>query len=112
MSKAEEAAKEYYQFWDISPNNYREYQGFIKGYNQAVKDINKELMDRMAKVHEKINENTFKDIDYGIAIQVIQSKEDIIAIIQSRIDEIIGDAQPKPALRAELQELITRIKEK
>ena len=38
------------------------------------------------------------------------AEEDIILIIQSRIDEILGDAQPKPALRAELQELITRIK--
>lgn len=28
------------------------------------------------------------------------------AIIESRLSEIIGDAQPKPALRAELQELI------
>lgn len=39
-----------------------------------------------------------------------KAEKTIIAIIQSRIDEIIGDAQPKPALRAELQELITRIK--
>ena len=34
----------------------------------------------------------------------------ILAIIKSRISEVIGDAQPKPALRAELEELITRIK--
>lgn len=39
-----------------------------------------------------------------------QAEKDILAIIESRISEIIGDAQPKPALRAELQELITRIK--
>lgn len=39
-----------------------------------------------------------------------QAEKDIIAIIESRIYEIIGDAQPKPALRAELQELIERIK--
>ena len=38
-----------------------------------------------------------------------QSQQDIIAIIQSRIDEILGDAQPKPALRMELQELIKKI---
>ena len=35
-----------------------------------------------------------------------QAEKDIIAIIESRLSEIIGDAQPKPALRAELQELI------
>ena len=41
-----------------------------------------------------------------------QSQQDIIAIIQSRIDEILGDAQPAPVLRAELRELIDKIKEK
>jgi len=40
-----------------------------------------------------------------------QAEKDIIALIESRIAEILGDAQPKPALRAELQELIARIKE-
>ena len=40
-----------------------------------------------------------------------QARKDIITIIQSRISEIIGDAQPKPALRAELQELIKQIKD-
>lgn len=39
-----------------------------------------------------------------------QAEKDIIALIESRISEIIGDAQPKPALRAELQELIDKIK--
>ena len=36
-------------------------------------------------------------------------REDIKSIIQSRIDEILGDAQPKPSLRTELQELIKKI---
>jgi hypothetical protein len=35
----------------------------------------------------------------------------ILALIRSRLSEIIGDAQPKPALRAELEELIKLIKE-
>ena len=39
-----------------------------------------------------------------------QAEKDILAIIESRISEIIGDAQPKPILRTELQELTTRIK--
>lgn len=38
-----------------------------------------------------------------------QAQQDIIAIIQSRIDEILGDAQPAPILRMELQELIKKI---
>ena len=39
-----------------------------------------------------------------------QAEKNIISIIESRISEILGDAQPKPALRAELQELIDKIK--
>lgn len=40
-----------------------------------------------------------------------QAEKDIITLIESRISEILGDAQPKPALRAELQEIIKRMKE-
>ena len=40
-----------------------------------------------------------------------QAEKDIITLIESRIGEILGDAQPAPVLRAELQELITKIKE-
>lgn len=38
-----------------------------------------------------------------------QSQQDIIALIQSRINENLGDAQPAPILRVELQELIKKI---
>ena len=37
------------------------------------------------------------------------AEKDIIAIIESRIAEILGDAQPNPIIRIELKELITRI---
>jgi hypothetical protein len=40
-----------------------------------------------------------------------QAEKDILALIESHLSEIIGDAQPKPALRAELEELIKRIKD-
>ena len=40
-----------------------------------------------------------------------QAEKDISALIESIIEGILGDAQPKPILRAELQELIKRIKE-
>ena len=40
-----------------------------------------------------------------------KAEKDIIEMIWWRISEIVGDAQPKPALRAELEELITKIKE-
>ena len=40
-----------------------------------------------------------------------QAEQDIISLIESRIGEILGDAQPKPILRAELRELINKIQE-
>ena len=39
-----------------------------------------------------------------------QAEKDIISLIESRIGEILGDAQPAPVLRAELQEMINKIK--
>ena len=40
-----------------------------------------------------------------------QAEKDIVSLIQSRLKEILGDAQPNPILRAELRELIKKIKE-
>lgn len=39
-----------------------------------------------------------------------QAEKDIIDLIESRIGEILGDAQPTPILRYELQDLIKKIK--
>lgn len=39
-----------------------------------------------------------------------QAEKDILSIIQSRLEEICGDAQPRPVLRIELQEIINKIK--
>jgi hypothetical protein len=38
--------------------------------------------------------------------------EQVVTLIESRLAELIGDAQPTPILRVELQEIIKRIKEK
>lgn len=38
-----------------------------------------------------------------------RAEKDIISLIESRISEILGDAQPAPVLRAELRELINKI---
>lgn len=40
-----------------------------------------------------------------------QAEKDIISLIESRLNEIIGDASPKPILRVELRMLIKRITE-
>lgn len=41
-----------------------------------------------------------------------QAEKNIISIIESRISEILGDAQPAPVLRTELRELKNKIEEK
>lgn len=58
------------------------------------------------KLQRKCSYNDFIERGYDLA------EQDIIALIESIIEGIIGDAQPKPILRAELQELITKIKER
>ena len=40
-----------------------------------------------------------------------QAEKDIISLIESRLSELLGDAQPIPTLRAELWDLIKKIKE-
>lgn len=40
-----------------------------------------------------------------------QAEKDIISIIESRLSELLGDAQPTPILRAELSDLIKKIEE-
>ena len=40
-----------------------------------------------------------------------QAEKDIIGIIETRISEIMGDAQPNSILRIELRELIKKIKD-
>ena len=37
--------------------------------------------------------------------------EDAVRVLESRLSDILGDAQPAPVLRAELRELISKIKE-
>lgn len=58
-------------------------------------------------------ELNFRRTNYRIAYErgYKQAEKDILSLVKSLISEIIGDAQPKPALRAELQELIKRIKD-
>lgn len=41
-----------------------------------------------------------------------QAEKDIITLIESRLSDLFGDAQPTPILRYELQDLIKKIKEK
>jgi hypothetical protein len=40
-----------------------------------------------------------------------QAEKDILSIIESRLSELLGDAQPTPILRYELMDLVKKIKE-
>ena len=40
-----------------------------------------------------------------------QAEKDVISTIEYRLSELLGDAQPTPVLRLELQDLIKQIKE-
>lgn len=87
MTKAEEAALKAYPV-EITPLNYQD------------------LIDQFGGKTE-IDVNTYPRFLFQHGYE--QSQQDIIAIIQSRIDKILGDAQPNPILRMELQELIKKI---
>ena len=72
-----------------------------------------EEMALEAYPRDEDRELNFRRTNYRIAYErgYKQAEKDIISIIESRISEILGDAQPKPVLRIELQELIKRITE-
>lgn len=54
-------------------------------------------------IQEKCPYNDFIERGYRLA------QTDIIIMIESRISEILGDAQPAPVLRMELQGIIDKI---
>ena len=80
MSKAEERALEFYPMKDYNkePNYihscdskmldevYR--QVFMIGYEQAKKDINREMLDRMNEIREKQTKAALEDLNYTIKI--------------------------------------------
>ena len=71
-----------------------------------------EEMALEAYPRDEDRELNYRRANYRIAYErgYKQAEKDIIAIIESRLSEIVGDAQPKPILRAELEELIAKIK--
>ena len=80
MNRAEERALEFYPMKDYNkePNYihscdskmldevYR--QVFMLGYEQAEKDINREMLDRMTEIREKQTKAALEDLDYTIKI--------------------------------------------
>lgn len=72
-----------------------------------------EEMALEAYPRDEDRELNYRRANYRIAYErgYKQAEKDILSLVESRISEIIGDAQPRPALRAELEELIKRIKD-
>lgn len=86
--------------------------------------MNKRVEDATKKIHDLalLRAEKYKTFHgQGMAVEVAfarvfktgyeQAKKDIISIIESRLSELLGDAQPTPILRYELQDLIKKIKE-
>ena len=76
-------------------------------YDVTVEDVFKAGAEWMAKQRPLLEDSVAfqKGVQEGRRLEW----EDIKSTIQSRIDEILGDAQPNPILRMELQELIKKI---
>lgn len=96
-----------------------EIEEIINSLQQEQPEVECEDLEEAVEKH--INEALYKwsyDDEDGIEQYVYDAflagaewqKKNIISLIESRLLEIIGDAQPKPALRAEVQELIEKIK--
>jgi len=84
-----------------------EQQALIRFPEQMTPLVYQELIDQFGGKTE-IDFNLLPRSYFQLGYE--QAEKDILSIVESRISEILGDAQPKPILRAELQELINRIK--
>ena len=61
-----------------------------------------------AKEHTVLSGLVYRE---GVKFGYEQAEKDIISLAESRLSELLGDAQPTPILRYELQDLIKKIKE-
>ena len=70
MTKAEERALEAYPNEHFVDHTYAEMcRGFYEeGYEQAEKDINREMLDRMNEIREKQTKAALEDLNYTIKI--------------------------------------------
>ena len=67
---------------EIYDSNAELREGCIRGYEQAEKDINKEMMDRMAQVKEAQEAN----VDYGISFKESELPIDELLYLKGRKD--------------------------
>ena len=98
----EEAAEEY------------AYQGIPNGMKSALKPIADEVVKNFiagAKYQRKQDQSLIELAeDHAMLAGMNKMKQQMMEKIESRISEILGDAQPSPVLRIELQGIIDKIK--
>jgi len=81
----------------------------LKAYPVEITPLNYQDLIELSGGKTEIDLNIYQRLLFQEGYE--QAEKDIISIIESRIAEILGDAQPNPILRAELRELIEKIKE-
>ena len=75
--------------------------------NLERQNVDKKVIEPLIRIIDSLQQEQSEEYQRGHE----QAEQNIVALIESRIAEILGDAQPAPILRAELRELIERIKE-
>lgn len=80
----------------------------LKAYPVEMTPLNyQDLIEQFGKTEIDVNTYPRRLFQGGYE----QAEKDIITLIESRLSELFGDAQPTPILRYELQDLIKKIKE-
>ena len=88
-----------FKFYELSRDVF-----FWKGEQYAIEQRKQELLNSETATF------TRQDFDRAMDAAKARERQDIVNLIESRLAELIGDAQPTPILRAELNELLNKIK--
>lgn len=93
-----------WQNW-LSPSNQKEVEGILPKTEFAM------YAHHFYELGRQEQPEVFDTVAFQKGVQEGRrlEREDVKSTIQSRIDEILGDAQPAPILRMELKELIKKI---
>ena len=81
-------------------------QAALREYPPSYSEVN-----RNAKRIQSYKVDTHKPIRQIYIKGYEQAERDILSLIESRLSELLGDAQPTPILRYELLDLVKKIKE-
>lgn len=80
-----------------------------EGMDEAAREYSKKCYCPILKHKDGIGLNC-SEIETALKAGAEWQKDKMLKLIETRISEIIGDAQPNPVLRIELQDIIDKIK--